>query len=185
MRRPQSYMKARTAQILMTVLTALAGMTVLLKAQLLKAQMTGGQARAAQAQASGAAARSPAAPAAQATGTGSTAVAPKPAGPRRDPFRPLIQPKTATDALPIRLPAGKPGLVIGQLTIQGIVRNIDGKWMAVVDNKTKRSYFLYERDELYNGVVSSITADSVTFEERSLDTAGRTRTREVVKRIGS
>ena len=87
--------------------------------------------------------------------------------------------------MPLRLPAGKPGLVIGQLTIQGIVRSIDGKWMAVVDNKTKRSYFLYERDELYNGVVTSITADSVTFEERSLDTAGRTRTREVVKRVGS
>ena len=174
-------MKARTAQILMAVLTtALAGKTVLLKAQ-----MTGGQARAAQAQAAGAAAGSPAPAAAQTSGTGSAAPAPKAVGPRRDPFRPLIQPKTAADSLPIRLPAGKPGLVIGQLTIQGIVRNIDGKWMAVVDNKTKRSYFLYERDELYNGVVTSITADSVTFEERSLDTAGRTRTREVVKRIGS
>jgi len=177
-------MKARKAQILMTVLTtALAGTTVLLKAQ-----MTGGQARAAQSQASAAATAKPAPAAAtqapQASGAGSTAAAPKPVAPRRDPFKPLIQPKAA-EALPIRLPAGKPGLVIGQLTIQGIVRNIDGKWMAVVDNKTKRSYFLYERDELYNGVVTKITPDSVTFEERSLDTAGRTRTRGVVKRLGS
>ena len=100
-----------------------------------------------------------------------------------DPFRPLIQDKKP-DALPVRLPPGKPGLVIGQLLVQGIVRNLDGKWMAVVDNKTKRSYFLYERDELYNGVVTTITADSVTFEERSQDAAGRTRSREVVKRIG-
>src|SRR5689334_20040423 len=116
-------MKARTAQILMTVLmTALAGTTVLLKAQ-----MTGGQARAAQAKAASAASSpapaATAAPAAQEATGASSSAAPKVAGPRRDPFRALIQPKTA-DALPIRLPAGKPGLVIGQLTIQGIVRNI-------------------------------------------------------------
>jgi hypothetical protein len=73
--------------------------------------------------------------------------------------------------------------VIGQLTVQGIVRGLSAEWIAVVDNKTKRAYFLYERDELYNGVVTRITEDSVVFEERYSDAAGRTRTREVVKRM--
>jgi hypothetical protein len=177
-------MKAKAGQIWVAAsLAALAGMAVSSSAQ-----MTGGQARAAQAQASSTVSGNSApatagTPPAQNSNNNSAASAPKLGAPRRDPFKPLIQPKTA-EAMPIRLPAGKPGLVIGQLSIQGIVRGIDGKWMAVVDNKTKRSYFLYERDELYNGVVTSITADSVTFEERSLDTAGRTRSREVVKRIG-
>lgn len=85
--------------------------------------------------------------------------------------------------MPIRLPPGKPGLVIGQLTVQGIVRGLNGEWIAVVDNKTKRAYFLHERDELFNGVVARITEESVIFEERVTDAAGRARTREVVKRL--
>jgi hypothetical protein len=181
-------MKAKTGQFVMAISAMMLAGVVLLA----QAQMTGGQARAAQAQATqtrgGAPVSAPAPaaapqPAAAQAAPAALPAAPRVTAPRRDPFRPLIQPKRA-DAPPIRLPAGKPGLVIGQLVIQGIVRNIDGKWIAVVDNKTKRSYFLYERDELYNGVVTSITPDSVTFEERSQDAVGRTRTREVVKRIG-
>ena len=176
-------MKAKTGQYLTALsATALAGMALLVQAQ---AQMTGGQSRAAQAQAGQPRAGAPASGATAAAPSAVPAVAGQRAvPPRRDPFRPLIQEKKA-DALPARLPAGKPGLVIGQLIIQGIVRGIDGKWIAVVDNKTKRSYFLNERDELYNGVVTRITADTVTFEERSQDAAGRTQAREVVKRIGS
>ena len=141
---------------------------------------TGGQANAAQAlaaQASGpqtaAPARAPQA-AAQASPSGAAG--------RRDPFRPLIV-KGKGDELPARLPPGKPGLVIGQLVVQGIVRGLNGEWIAVVDNNTKRAYFLYVGDQLYNGVVARITADSVVFDERVTDAAGRARTREVVKRL--
>lgn len=164
---------------------ALAGVTLLAQAQ-----MTGGQARAAQTQAAQtrggapAPAASAAAPAAAAAQAGApTQAARRSSGGRRDPFRPLVQ-EAPTAAAPVRLPPGKPGLIIGQLTVQGLVRNLDGKWIAVVDNKTNRSYFLYERDELYNGVVTSVSEEAITFEERSLDAAGRTRTREVVKRVG-
>ncbi|MSO21277.1 MAG: hypothetical protein EXQ56_12635 [Acidobacteria bacterium] len=190
-------MKAKTGQIFATpvmtiVMTIVSGVSSIMLAQ---AQTTGGQARAAQgqaAQARGGAAATPASPrpATQAAPAptrpaGATAAAAAPIRPpRRDPFRPLVSNKKVGDVLPARLPAGKAGLVIGQLVVQGIVRNIDGKWVAVVDNKTKRSYFLYVRDELYNGAVTNITPDSVTFEERSVDAAGRTRSREVVKRIG-
>jgi len=74
-------------------------------------------------------------------------------------------------------------LVIEQLAVQGIVRGIDGSWIAVVDNKTKTAYFLHEKDEVFNGVVSKITADSVFFQEKSTDTSGQTATREVVKKL--
>lgn len=180
-------MKGKSGKFVLAIsAVSLAGLTLLAQAQ-----MTGGQARAAQAQAAqagaGAAAPAAARPAATqappAAGAPASAPGQRVTAPRRDPFRPLIQTRRP-DAAPVRLPPGKPGLVIGQLTIQGIVRNVDGKWIAVVDNKTKRSYFLYERDELYNGVVTNIQPDSVTFEERSQDPTGRVRTREVVKRIG-
>ena len=99
---------------------------------------------------------------------------------RRDPFRSLIVRKPMEEK-PVQLPPGKRGLVIGQLQVQGIVRGINGEWLAVVDNKTKRSYFLREKDELYNGRVTRITADSVVFEEKTEDSFGRERIREVVK----
>ena len=101
---------------------------------------------------------------------------------RRDPFRPLVV-KGQNDELPTRLPPGKAGLVIGQLTVQGIVRGLNDEWIAVVDNKTKRAFFLFVGDELFNGTVSRITADSVVFDEQVLDAQGRRITREVVKRL--
>jgi hypothetical protein len=110
------------------------------------------------------------------------AAAPAPSGARRDPFRPLVI-KGKGDDIPTRLPPGKGGLVIGQLTVQGIVRSLDGKWIAVVDNKTKRAYFLYAGDELYNGTVSRITENSVVFAERVNDPTGRQQSREVVKQM--
>ena len=145
-----------------------------------QAQTTGGQANAAQAlaaQASGAQTSAPPrAPQAAAQAPPSGAAG------RRDPFRPLVV-KGKGDEVPARLPPGKAGLVIGQLVVQGIVRGLNGEWIAVVDNNTKRAYFLYVGDELYNGVVARIAADSVVFDERVIDAAGRARTREVVKRL--
>lgn len=53
--------------------------------------------------------------------------------------------------------------MIGQTRVQGIVRGINNEWIAVVDNNTSRVYFLRERDEVWNGIVSKITADTVIF----------------------
>ena len=108
----------------------------------------------------------------------------QPSAPQRDPFRSLIVRKPAEEA-PVQPPPGKRGLIIGQLQVQGIIRGINGEWLAVVDNKTKRAYFLREKEELFNGVVSRITADGVVFEERMRDSFGRERTREVVKQLPS
>lgn len=133
------------------------------------------------AQATAAPARSPSSPP-QAQAPARPA-APSGGGPRRDPFRPIIVDKP-TGAGPLTCPSpGKAGLVIGQLTIQGIVSGLNGEWIAVVDNKTKRAYFLYEKDEVCNGIVARITEDSVVFEERVPGAAGRTQTREVVKQL--
>ncbi len=105
-------------------------------------------------------------------------------GKRRDPFHTLIPEKRQEEAAgPIHLPPGKKGLVIEQLQLQGIARAVDGSWIAVVDNKSKRAYFLHEKDQLYNGVVSKITPDKVVFLENAPEASGRAGSREVVKQL--
>ena len=108
----------------------------------------------------------------------------------RDPFELPPPPKSGT---PVGesgeeigpLPAGKKGLVISQLTLEGIVRQETTNTMiAVVANPTNRAYFLRERDEVYNGVVSKITPDSVYFTENFRDAQGQMTSRQVVKRLG-
>jgi hypothetical protein len=78
--------------------------------------------------------------------------------------------------------AGKQGLIVGQLMLQGIARSVEGQWIAVVDNKTGRAYFLRSRDELCNGVVLRVEQENLAMEERTTDSFGRTRTREVILR---
>lgn len=108
---------------------------------------------------------------------------------RRDPFklpappRP-VGPGDALDMAAGPLPPGTRGLVIGQLKLGGIVRqDLTNTMLVVVSNYTNRAYFLRENDVVYNGVVSKITPDAVTFRENYLDANGRVQTREVVKRL--
>lgn len=109
---------------------------------------------------------------------------------RRDPFK-LPQPPgreaiDTVESIKSPLPPGTRGLIIGQLRLEGIVRQEASNMMiAVVANSTNRAYFLRENDTLFNGVVSKITPDSVYFRENFIDQYGRAGTREVVKRLTS
>lgn len=97
---------------------------------------------------------------------------------RRDPFRnPML-----VAAVPVNLPPGKAGLIIAQLRVDGIVRAPSGM-LAVVTNTSKRTYFLREGDQLYDGSVQKIGSESITFQENTKDLFGRAITREVVKRL--
>ena len=148
------------------------------RAQAQAGRQVAGQAAGAR-QAAAPAQPAPAAPRA----TSAPAQAPTPpSGSRRDPFRAIVikKPLEATLLAPNCTQPGKKSLLVGQLQLQGIARNVEGQWIAVVDNKTKRAYFLREKDELCNGVVTRITQESMVLEERTVDSFGRTRTREVV-----
>ncbi|HVA01189.1 MAG TPA: hypothetical protein VMV34_05970 [Terriglobia bacterium] len=106
---------------------------------------------------------------------------------KRDPFKVPPPPLEAKGEDFARLlPPGKRGLVIGQLKLEGIVRQVaDKNMLAVVTNQTNRAYFLRVHDEVYDGVVSAITADSVRFKENRLERGGRLETREIVLKIAS
>ncbi|MBI4166825.1 MAG: hypothetical protein HY508_13950 [Acidobacteria bacterium] len=107
---------------------------------------------------------------------------------RRDPFKlpgPPVAAAEGTGEAPIgNLPPGTRGLVISRLRLEGIVRlDTSGVLIAVVDTNANRAYFLRENDAVYNGVVSKITPDSVTFRENTLDSAGKVASRDVVLRL--
>ncbi len=108
---------------------------------------------------------------------------------KRDPFKippPPVPGRPGEEGITGPLPPGNRGLIVGQLTLKGIVREENTKTMiAVVTNYTRRAYFLRVNDVLYNGVVSRITPDSIYFSENTLDAKGRVTSREVVKKLGS
>lgn len=104
---------------------------------------------------------------------------------RRDPFDPLLnKEKDAAGGPQAPLPAGKPGLVVATLRVDGIVRSPNGM-IAVVSNPQMRVYFLREGDHLYDGEVEHITMEGVSFHETGKDAFGKAVERESTKRLYS
>ncbi|MFL6301228.1 MAG: hypothetical protein ACJ71N_11550 [Terriglobales bacterium] len=104
----------------------------------------------------------------------------KPIG-KRDPFVSVIVARSDSSAA---CSGGKRCLVIDQLALRGIVRT-PTKWIALVENPAKKTYYLYENDPIYNAVVVRITGDSVIFREQVMDALGHATEREVVKRVSA
>jgi hypothetical protein len=107
---------------------------------------------------------------------------------RRDPFKlpaPPVPGQAGGEEVSGPLPTGKRGLLVSRLKVEGIVRlDTTNALIAVVDTSANRAYFLRENDQLYDGVVSKITPDSVSFRQNVLDPNGRVSVREVVRRLG-
>lgn len=77
---------------------------------------------------------------------------------------------------------GKKCLEIGDINLRGVV-HAEAGFIAVVTNNLNKAYFLRENDPVFNGYVTKITGDSVTFKEMLQDRLGKPFTREVVKKI--
>jgi hypothetical protein len=104
---------------------------------------------------------------------------------RRDPFR-LPPPPShlvgTKNLLPANLPPGPRGLLIGQLTLKGVVWDDSGRTeIAIVANKTQEAYFLHQNEQVYDGVVTRITPDAIYFRQRVLTSRGEISFRVVVK----
>ena len=148
-------------------------------------------AQASPAKKAGAPAAKPKAPAAKKSG-GAPPV-PKPPAEReivgrRDPFKLPSPPTPGREGVGEQilgpLPPGARGLVIDRLRLEGIVRlDTTNTMIAVVDNNMNRAYFLRENDAVYDGVVSKITPDSVTFKQNYSEPGGPSGVRDVVKRM--
>jgi len=103
---------------------------------------------------------------------------------RRDPFVSPIRATPGGLEGPKNCSTGKRCLFIPEVIVQGTVRDLSGKMVAVVVNRARHTYFVREGDQVFNGSVQRITTDSVTFREYVTDNLGRESVREVVKRVG-
>lgn len=102
---------------------------------------------------------------------------------RRDPFVSPIRSAGSITPTP-NCTSGKRCLAIPELILQGTVRDISGKMMAVVSTSNRRTYTLRENDQVFNGSVEKITSDSIIFREYVKDALGRESAKEVVKKMG-
>ncbi|HKR97443.1 MAG TPA: hypothetical protein VJW55_18855, partial [Candidatus Angelobacter sp.] len=84
---------------------------------------------------------------------------------RRDPFVSPIRTGSANNGPSPNCTTGKRCLAIPELVLQGTVKDTTGKMLAVVANSTKKTYFLRENDQVFNGSVEKITSDSIIFRE--------------------
>ena len=113
--------------------------------------------------------------------TAAKSIAPeKPIG-KRDPFVSVIVARSDVSAA---CTGGKRCLLVDQLALRGIVRT-PTKWIALVENPARKTYYLYENDPIFNAVVVRITGDSVIFRESVMDALGHSTEREVVKRVNA
>jgi hypothetical protein len=107
----------------------------------------------------------------------------KPPAQRRDPFRSLVAGAGGAGGLASCPSPGKAGLMIGQLSIVGIVITPNDSVAVANMAGRNRAYFLRERDELCDGIVSRITPENVSFREKAKDAYGRAYEKEVVKQL--
>ena len=108
-------------------------------------------------------------------------MAPERAIGKRDPFVSVI---VARSDVAGACTGGKRCLLVDQLALRGIVRT-PTKWIALVENPARKTYYLYENDPIYNAIVVRITGDSVIFRESIMDALGHATEREVVKRVNA
>ena len=100
---------------------------------------------------------------------------------RRDPFvNPVVRVVTTGPAPTCS--GGKHCLAPDEIAVRGIVKSQNG-WIAVVENTARRTYFLHEKDEIFNGVIEKITKDTIVIREQIPDPMGKPMSHEIVKRL--
>ncbi len=106
-----------------------------------------------------------------------------PAG-RRDPFVSLLARGTDTRSTSNR-PAGTAGLLIGEITVKGIVRDRSGFIAMIQGPDTKKTFTVRSGEKLMDGTVKAITADTVVFSQDVNDPLSLVKQKEIRKNVRS
>lgn len=107
---------------------------------------------------------------------------------RRDPFKlPVITDDAEGGVvIPAHRPPGVRGLLVSELSLEGVVSESSGHDMiAVVTNNTGRAYFLHENEQLFDGRLTKITPAAAYFVETLRDRKGHESVQQVVKWLNS
>jgi len=98
---------------------------------------------------------------------------------RRDPFVSLLS--RGETRLPVGgRPAGIKGLLIGELSVRGVMRT-SGKLLAIVQAPDNKTYTVHSGDALYDGTVKVVANDAVIFLQRVDDPLSPVKQREIRK----
>jgi Tfp pilus assembly protein PilP len=102
-------------------------------------------------------------------------------GGRRDPFVSLVG-RGETPSPPSVRPPGVSGLLIGEITVKGVVRDRTG-FMAMLQAPDKKTYNVRVGDKLLDGSVKSISQETVIFSQDVNDPLSLVKQREVPKPV--
>ena len=105
-----------------------------------------------------------------------------PAG-RRDPFVSLTGRGAEVSVPGGARPGGVPGLLIGEITLKGVLKSPKGGFIALVQSPDNRTYIIRQGDKVYDGSVKAITAEAVVFAQDVNDPLSLVKQREVRKAI--
>jgi Tfp pilus assembly protein PilP len=100
---------------------------------------------------------------------------------RRDPFLSLLgrgnDPRVTTTR-----PPGVPGLLIGDISVKGILRDRGG-FVAMIQSPDSKTYIVKTGDRLFDGTVKAIMQDKVIFSQDVNDPLSLVKQREVPKAV--
>ena len=105
----------------------------------------------------------------------------KPEG-RRDPFVSLVRRSSeglGTSVAAVR-PTGIGGLTVSEISMRGVLKGRNG-WSALIRGADNRTYTVKPGDELYDGTVQIVTADSMVLLQNVNDPLSVAKKREVRK----
>jgi Tfp pilus assembly protein PilP len=100
---------------------------------------------------------------------------------RRDPFVSLLKPVSA-DSGPGKRRPGMEGFLIQEVALKGIVKDAKG-YTAMLLGTDGKSYFVKVGQRLFDGVITSIDASTVTFRQEVTDPLSSVRSRDVRKTL--
>ncbi|MCA1559611.1 MAG: hypothetical protein LC753_17315 [Acidobacteria bacterium] len=102
---------------------------------------------------------------------------------RRDPFLSLMGRGSDPASMAVR-PAGLPGLLIGEITVKGILRDRAG-FIAMVQGPDSKTFIVRAGERLMDGTVKSITQDTIVFSQDVNDPLSLVKQREIRKTVRS
>ena len=102
---------------------------------------------------------------------------------RRDPFVSLLSRGGEERPTGVR-PSGIHGLMIGEVTVKGIVRDRTG-FIAMIQGPDTKTFIVRSGEKLMDGTVKAITADSVVFSQDVNDPLSMVKQKEVRKTVRS
>jgi len=101
---------------------------------------------------------------------------------RRDPFVSLLLGGGETRPSGASRPPGLPGLLIGEVSVKGVLK-AKGSFVAILQSSDTKTYLAHSGDRVMDGTVKSITQDAVVFSQNVNDPLSLVKQREVRKTI--